>query len=190
MVRLWNIPLKERPLIKNPKKGKKKIDVDETLIVDNDLKIKIAEKGHLEKLVDIWIALREEMIGFGDQTILSEENISNVKEYFYTLIDKKRIIIGILKEQLIGFITYDDHQLPLRNKSQGIIINDLYFSPEHRNKEYGSVLLRESIKYIRKNNIYGYILVRVNRENSNAIQFYSRHGFKTQYLTMRIDLTD
>ncbi|MFO8019395.1 MAG: GNAT family N-acetyltransferase [Promethearchaeia archaeon] len=80
----------------------------------------------------------------------------------------------LFKKKIIGFIIVIKDR-----KDRANIINFLIDDP-FRNKGYGSFLLDETIKRIRKNSSIKSIVLNVHIDNPHAIRVYEKFGFHIQ----------
>lgn len=77
-----------------------------------------------------------------------------------------------IRKQLIGFI------IGIKDRKDRVNIINFLIKPKFQNKGYGSYLLKETIKKIKKLTEIRKIVLNVQTSNSGAIKLYEKFSFK------------
>lgn len=111
---------------------------------------------------------------------LDKANISDSR--FEKLIDDKYItVVGVTdNNKLVAMVAIDLH-----NEPPIAILYDLIVDPKERRKGYGTKLIEEATKEVKKHPGYYYLTLGVWHNNKNARAFYNKHGFKPYMHWMR-----
>lgn len=125
--------------------------------------VKYSDK-YREQLLDVW-----EKSVLETHDFLSASDFLEIKE-IVTKIDFNAFNVYCLldRDNVIGFLGTANQKLEM-----------LFLSPEHIGKGLGKKLLNFAIRELKANK------VDVNEQNTNAVKFYSKFGFKTYERTAK-----
>ena len=101
---------------------------------------------------------------------LTERYNPSIFNYFYETYPQG-FIIAEIAHKIVGFI------VTVKTKPDTAKILMLAVSKQHRRKKIGTMLLNELYKKILEENITA-IELEVRTDNTTAIKFYEKHGFK------------
>ena len=153
-----------------------------------DMSTLIVEKAKLKNLKDLIYLLFDDDLG-KDRENISEISFNNYKKSFIKIINdsNNEIFIMILNNQIIGmmqltFIPGLSMEGMTRCQIESVRINK-----DHRNKGYGSELIKKGIE-IAKLNKCGLIQLTSNKERHEAINFYKKLGFLSTHKSFKLDL--
>ena len=106
------------------------------------------------------------------------ENIKNNNGKCYLAIEDNKIL-GLIMGIIPAYSKYDylDYKCPKRG-----IITELIVTSKIRNQGIGEKLIKKMEEYFKNNNCE-YVLVDVFSYNTNAINFYSKHGYHERMRT-------
>jgi len=101
---------------------------------------------------------------------LTERYNPSIFNYFYETYPQG-FIVAEIAHKIVGFI------VTVKTKPDTAKILMLAVSKQHRRKKIGTMLLNELYKKILEENITA-IELEVRTDNTTAIKFYEKHGFK------------
>jgi diamine N-acetyltransferase len=118
--------------------------------------------------------------------------ISRSKKWFEDIIkDKKQFLLfGYENNNPIGFIHFEivsPKSHPVIRTQKHIHLHDIFIDRKYRGKKYGKNIFDEMLNIAKKNRI-NQIWLNVWFFNQDAISFYSKLGFKTFSMKMRLSL--
>ncbi|WP_448587317.1 N-acetyltransferase family protein [Thermocrinis sp.] len=118
------------------------------------------------------------------------QGYSGLEEYAYTHIedaiaylnwlfrrDVAGVFVAVLDGKKVGFIASDGNWFSKREGKVVGAIHELVVLPEYRSMGVGKILLNRAIQYFKERGLDTAELW-VGDENTRALEFYKKHGFK------------
>ena len=110
------------------------------------------------------IELKKNELNIINNTFISKKYVENE----FNANPFSRFFILKMNKEIIGYIYYSD----IYERAE---INQFEINFIHRNCGYGNILLKETIKILKKD-----ISLEVNKENQIAIKLYEKNSFKVK----------
>ena len=143
------------------------------------IKLRLAEKKDLDKLVDLISRLKRLNEEFDPLYQVREDLDEAVRNYLINSFDKNDVFIIVAEsgEKIVGLIRVEIRSRIFYQPLFEGVITDLYVYPAYRNKGVGGLLLEEAIKILKDKGI-SLISAEFPPMNKIAVDFYQKKGFK------------
>lgn len=137
--------------------------------------IDVPAMGDIGSVVDLWVELAREQRKFGSM-LMAEENRSQIRESFATLIVEGRVLSATVDGTIVGFISFrPEKRLYHTDRNRGFIQN-LYVEPPNRGEGIGSALLRSAEDALQEAGC-DTVALEAMVANADAGRFYRRAGY-------------
>jgi ribosomal protein S18 acetylase RimI-like enzyme len=154
------------------------------------VKVRRIEYGELLEVSNLAMNFFSEPKVSDNSIIVCEENRNYWLELVYKLLAENReaLIVAEENNKIVGYLLYKlDASYPFKVKEKWAYISDLYVLPEYRRRGIGNALINQMEEIVKKSGIYKVRLL-VWGENTNALEFYKKLGFKIKGFLLEKEL--
>jgi len=157
-----------------------------------DIKIREAIINDHMDLCEVYVELDEYHRINHPELFIKPADYARAEEYISEIIhdDNKTLFIAEVDSKIIGFAEcyiLKSSKFPVLKKREWVQLDNIAVKSDYKNYNIGSLLLEEVIQWAKFKQV-NRIELKVYSFNKNAIQFYSKKGFKDLSKTMYLDL--
>ncbi|UPM43719.1 GNAT family N-acetyltransferase [Halocatena salina] len=163
------------------------------------MEIDTPDRNEADVLTDLWIALARGQQDHGSH-LAAESNRTPIRESITQHLVTGGLLVARadtavqrtesdLVTDIVGFVMFSAHSGRYEETTAAGLIENLYVVPDHRGDGIGSSLLVAAEQSLYEQDIET-ITLDVMANNTEAQQFYERHGYTTHRVTMAKHETD
>jgi len=157
-----------------------------------DIIIREAILDDYEELCKVFAELDEYHRVNHPEIFIKPDDCARAKEYISEIIDdnNKALFVAELESKVIGFAEcciLQSSNFPVKKKREWIQLDGIAVRREYQNCHIASLLLEKVIEWGKSKEV-NRVELKVYSFNKNAIEFYSRKGFKDLNRTMYFNL--
>jgi len=157
-----------------------------------NVKIREAIINDYKDLCELYVELDEHHRLNHPELFIKPDDSPRAEEYISEIIDddNKILFIAELESKIIGFAEcyiLKSSSFPVIKKREWIQLDNIAVKRDYKNHKIGSLLLEKVIEWAKFKEI-NRIELKVYSFNKNAIEFYSKKGFKDLSKTMYLDI--